>query len=61
MEVVKIDLIEGKLIVVRSKVFDFIFGGYILMEFWGVVYNIGLFDFIFSEWSLCIFFYVYLN
>ena len=52
MEAVKIDSIEGKPTVVRSKVSDLTSGGYTLMEFRGVAYNIGLPDSIFSERSL---------
>ena len=52
VEAVKIDSIEGKPTVVRSKVSDLTSGGYTLMEFRGVAYNIGFPDSIFSERSL---------
>lgn len=54
VEVVIIEIIQGNFIVVRSKVMDFVLGGYIFMEFRGIEYDIGFLDSIFSECSLCV-------
>ena len=52
VEAVTIETILGNPTVVRSKVTDLTSGGYTLMEFRGIEYDIGLPDSIFSERSL---------
>jgi hypothetical protein len=52
VEAVTIETIQGNPTVVRSKVTDLTSGGYTLMEFRGIEYDIGLPDSIFSERSL---------
>ena len=52
VEAVTIETIQGNPTVVRSKVTDLASGGYTLMEFRGIEYDIGLPDSIFSERSL---------
>jgi len=52
VESVKIETIDGHPTVVRSKVSDLASGGYTLMEFRRVKYDIGLPDSLFSERSL---------
>ena len=52
VEAVTIETIRGNPTVVRSKVTDLASGGYTLMEFRGIEYDIGLPDSIFSERSL---------
>ncbi|WP_394222362.1 outer membrane lipoprotein-sorting protein [Alteromonas gracilis] len=52
VEAVSIEVIQGNPTVVRSKVTDLASGGYTLMEFRGIEYDIGLPDSIFSERSL---------
>jgi len=52
VEAVKVDTIQGYPTVVRSKVSDLETGGYTLMEFRNISYDVGLPDSIFSERSL---------
>ena len=52
VEAVTVENIQGFPTVVRSKVSDLVSGGYTLMEFRGVQYDIDLPDAIFSERSL---------
>ncbi|GEA02627.1 hypothetical protein KUL17_15240 [Alteromonas sp. KUL17] len=52
VEALTIETIQGNPTVVRSKVTDLVSGGYTLMEFRGIEYDIGLPDSIFSERSL---------
>ena len=52
VEAVKIEDIQGYPTVVRSKVTDLQSGGYTLMEFRNIKYDIGLDDSVFSERSL---------
>ena len=52
VEAVKVVTIDGHPTVVRSKVSDLANGGYTLMEFRNIQYDIGLPDSIFSERSL---------
>ncbi|GAB2680162.1 outer membrane lipoprotein-sorting protein [Aliiglaciecola aliphaticivorans] len=52
VEAVKIDNIQGFPTVLRSKVSDLVNGGYTLMEFRNISYDLGLPDDVFSERSL---------
>ena len=52
VEAVSVETIQGKPTVTRSKVTDLASGGYTLMEFRNVSYDLGLDDNIFSERSL---------
>ncbi|CAD5248770.1 Outer membrane lipoprotein-sorting protein [Alteromonas sp. 38] len=52
VEAVSVDTVQGYPTVVRSKVSDLASGGYTLMEFRGIQYDIALPDSIFSERSL---------
>lgn len=52
VESVKVEEVQGYPTVVRSKVSDLESGGYTLMEFRGMKYDIGLPDSVFSERSL---------
>ncbi|GAA6185525.1 MULTISPECIES: outer membrane lipoprotein-sorting protein [Aliiglaciecola] len=52
VEAIKIEDIQGFPTVVRSKVSDLINGGYTLMEFRNISYDLGLPDDVFSERSL---------
>jgi hypothetical protein len=52
VEAVTVDTIQGYPTVVRSKVSDLETGGYTLMEFRNISYDVGLSDSIFSERSL---------
>jgi hypothetical protein len=52
VEAVSVETIQGFPTVVRSKVSDLASGGYTLMEFRGIEYDLGLPDSIFSERSL---------
>ena len=52
VETVKVENVQGYPTVVRSKVSDLAAGGYTLMEFRGMQYDIGLPDSVFSERSL---------
>lgn len=52
VEAVTVDIIQGYPTVVRSKVSDLETGGYTLMEFRNISYDVGLSDSIFSERSL---------
>jgi len=52
VEAVSVETIQGKPTVTRSKVTDLASGGYTLMEFRNVSYDLGLDDDIFSERSL---------
>lgn len=52
VEAVKIEDIQGHPTVVRSKVSDLQTGGYTLMEFRNITYDLGLDDDVFSERSL---------
>ena len=52
VEAVEVETIEGFPTVTRSKVSDLASGGYTLMEFRNMDYNLGLEDDIFSERSL---------
>ncbi|MDP4537642.1 outer membrane lipoprotein-sorting protein [Alkalimonas collagenimarina] len=52
VEAVEIQDVQGFPTVVRSKVSDLKTGGYTLMEFRNIKYNVGLDDDVFSERSL---------
>ena len=52
VEAVTVETIQGYPTVVRSKVSDLASGGYTLMEFRGIEYDVGLPDSLFSERSL---------
>ena len=52
VETVKVENVQGHPTVVRSKVSDLASGGYTLMEFRGMQYDIGIPDSVFSERSL---------
>jgi len=52
VEAVTVETIQGFPTVVRSKVSDLASGGYTLMEFRGIEYDVGLPDSLFSERSL---------
>ncbi|MBU2978115.1 outer membrane lipoprotein-sorting protein [Alteromonas sp. C1M14] len=52
VEAVSVDTIEGYPTVTRSKVTDLTSGGYTLMEFRNMTYNLGLNEGVFSERSL---------
>ncbi|WP_028110751.1 outer membrane lipoprotein-sorting protein [Ferrimonas futtsuensis] len=52
VETVKTETIQGHPTVLRSKISDLASGGYTLMEFRGVQYDLGLPDSVFSERSM---------
>ncbi|USD36690.1 MULTISPECIES: outer membrane lipoprotein-sorting protein [Ferrimonas] len=52
VETIKVDTVDGYPTVLRSKISDLNSGGYTLMEFRGVQYNLGLPESLFSERSM---------